>query len=309
MSTPPLFRLIAFVIVIGLSNAFQGQSTDVLNQIVQDPNAVVFPYNPDEDGSGAIGIADLLPFLIYFNNPVEFIVEGNELDEMSLQNVLTVLAQTLLDQAATIDSLQSQLNSQSEDLALLNPLLNLLPMASHFTYSASTQTMVLSGVNLQINNGSGMSYGSGNGLGNLILGYNEVEGGYHLPNGDLAAGEVRTGSHNIILGPGHSYTTNGGLVGGYNNTLSAKGGCLLSGQSSLASGNYAAVLGGMDNRATGNHSCISGGHSNTASGDRASVSGGLLNQSAGIATSILGGQYMQIFEQYETASGQYDINN
>jgi hypothetical protein len=39
------------------------------------------------------------------------------------------------------------------------------------------------------------------------------------------------------------------------------------------------------------------------------VSGGLLNQSAGIATSILGGQYMQIFEQYETASGQYDVNN
>jgi len=39
------------------------------------------------------------------------------------------------------------------------------------------------------------------------------------------------------------------------------------------------------------------------------VSGGLLNVSAGIATSVLGGQYMQIFEQYETASGQYDVNN
>ena len=59
----------------------------------------------------------------------------------------------------------------------------------------------------------------------------------------------------------------------------------------------------------GGLSCISGGHSNIASGDRSSVSGGLLNVSAGIATSVLGGQYMQIFEQYETASGQYDVNN
>ena len=34
-----------------------------------------------------------------------------------------------------------------------------------------------------------------------------------------------------------------------------------------------------------------------------------MNTSAGIATSILGGQYMQVSEQYETASGQYNINN
>ena len=69
------------------------------------------------------------------------------------------------------------------------------------------------------------------------------------------------------------------------------------------------MLGGLDNAATGLNSTISGGHSNTASGDRSSVSGGLLNLSGGIATSILGGQYMQVFEQYETASGQFNIND
>ena len=91
-----------------------------------------------------------------------------------------------------------------------------------------------------------MSYGVHNGTGNLILGYNEIEGGgYHLPNGDLAAGEVRTGSHNIVLGSGHSYTHNGGILGGTNNTLSGKGATVLGGQSSLASGNFASVLGGL----------------------------------------------------------------
>ena len=79
--------------------------------------------------------------------------------------------------------------------------------------------------------------------------------------------------------------------------------------SELATGTWSAILGGLDNRATASNTCISGGHSNTASGDRASISGGLLNTSAGIATSILGGQYMQVSEQYETASGQYNINN
>lgn len=286
-----------------------GWCQSMIEQVAADPGVVVYPYNPDEDNSGTIGIGDLLPFLIYFNNPVEFIVQNTEQDEYALQNVLGTLAQTVVQQAATIDSLESALATHMQAMEAYAPLLNLLPLANHGSYYAPSQTYRLDGINLQLTNGSGVSYGVHNGTGNLILGYNEIEGGYHLPNGDLAAGEVRTGSHNVILGSGHSYTHNGGILGGTNNTLSGKGATVLGGQSSLASGNFASVLGGLDNRAMGGLSCISGGHSNIASGDRSSVSGGLLNVSAGIATSVLGGQYMQIFEQYETASGQYDVNN
>ena len=164
-------------------------------------------------------------------------------------------------------------------------------------------------MNVQLDNGGGTTYGEANGLGNLILGYNEEEGGHRNAEGALMAGELRTGSHNLVLGAGHSYASNGGLLGGYNNSAFGQGASLLGGQASLASGAWSSVLGGLDNRAMGSNTCISGGHSNTASGDRASVSGGLLNISAGIATSILGGQYMQVSEQYETASGQYDIND
>jgi hypothetical protein len=45
-----------------------------------------------------------------------------------------------------------------------------------------------------------------NGTGNLILGYDETPG-------------TQTGSHDLLLGgTGDSYTSYGGIVGGFNNT-------------------------------------------------------------------------------------------
>ena len=41
---------------------------DLIQQVIDEPGQVVLPYNPDEDASGAIGAADLLPFLIYYGN-------------------------------------------------------------------------------------------------------------------------------------------------------------------------------------------------------------------------------------------------
>jgi hypothetical protein len=81
--------------------------------------------------------------------------------------------------------------------------------------------------------GSGTTDGTTNGLGNLIVGYNENV---------FAA--TRTGSHNLIIGVDHEYTSFAGLVAGWTNTIS------------------------------GPHATVSGGSSNVASGWAASVSGG-----------------------------------
>ena len=51
-------------------------------------------------------------------------------------------------------------------------------------------TIRFSGVNVQIVDGSGNTSGAVNGRGNLIVGYNELRG----------SGDVRTGSHNIVVG-------------------------------------------------------------------------------------------------------------
>jgi hypothetical protein len=92
------------------------------------------------------------------------------------------------------------------------------------------------------------------GLGNLIIGYNEQAGvGPPLPR------EVRTGSHNLVVGDQHSYNSYGGFVAGKRNAVTA---------------DYASVCGGAVNEASGSFSSVSGGQRNVASGHVASVSGG-----------------------------------
>ena len=298
-------QLMSFALLIGFSMEAACQ-LDLIQQVIDEPGQIVLPYNPDEDASGAIGAADLLPFLIYYGNPVGFYESESSLDSMSLENILVAMSQLLLTQQNDINALQSQLEEQTAAINDLLPLYPLIPIADQSTYSNSTWT--LNAMNVQLINGAGATYNSPNGLGNLILGYNEEEGGHHNEDGTFADSEIRTGSHNLVIGSGHTYGGSGAMVGGHNNTSFGLGASIFSGQSNMALGTWSAALGGLDNRVIGSHSCISGGHSNVASGDRSSVSGGLLNESSGIATSILGGQYMQVFEQYQTASGQYNVN-
>ena len=305
-----LLVLFGVLVVMGLSRAL-GQAAPLLvaEQVAGNPGAVQFPYNPDVDASGTIATEDLIGFLLYFGDEDGFDVatEAEGLDSLSLPEVLESLASLLVAQQNQIEALEGQLNAYQLALDTFVPLINLLPVALNSSFAENTWTM--SGLNVQLVNGSGSTYGTSNGLGNLVLGYNEEDGGHRDSTGTLVDGEVRMGSHNMVLGGGHSYAGNGGLIGGFNNTAWGQGAGILGGRANFASGAWSSVLGGLDNAATGLNSTISGGHSNTASGDRSSVSGGLLNLSGGIATSVLGGQYMQVFEQYETASGQFNIND
>ena len=53
----------------------------------------------------------------------------------------------------------------------------------------SGRTVQIAGANLQIVSGAGSTDAPPNGLGNLIIGYNEA-----------TAGQTRTGSHNVVIG-------------------------------------------------------------------------------------------------------------
>lgn len=303
MST--LTRLMAPCLFLTALAAYgQSENLQLAQELANDASAVEYPYNPDADASGQVGAEDLIELFIYFGNPLGFQISD---DDMSLPSILEQLAELLVAQQEQIASLEEQLQGQEQAIASLAPLLSLVPVAERSSFGQDTWN--LSGLNVRLDNGAGTTYGASNGLGNLILGYNESEGGHRDAEGNFMDGEVRVGSHNLVVGAGHTYGSNGSLLGGYNNSLFGQGSAILSGQASLATGTWSAILGGLDNRATATNTCISGGHSNTASGDRASISGGLLNISSGIATSILGGQYLQVSEQYESASGQYDIND
>jgi hypothetical protein len=147
-------------------------------------------------------------------------------------------------------------------------------------FSRSENEVTISGANLNIISGSGSTAGAINGLGNLIIGYNELRG----------AGDDRTGSHNLVIGRYHNYSSYGGLVAGYYNTISNTYATVTAGRYNQATGTYSSVSGGVSNTASGDGSSVSGGENNTAGGGSYnSVNGGRRNIACGGYSSILGG--------------------
>ncbi|KZN61894.1 hypothetical protein N473_20345 [Pseudoalteromonas luteoviolacea CPMOR-1] len=169
-------------------------------------------------------------------------------------------------------------------------------------------TLVINGCNLHIANGTGYTHkknnvSAANGVGNLILGYNTLKYGSQTPELD------RRGSHNVILGDGHSYQSTGTLITGRNNTvtgqsaviagsgnqISGYGSAIMSGSNHTIEANHASIFGGTNNTiyADATWGSISGGETNRVYAQLASVIGGRHNSAFGIASSISGGQFNQ----------------
>jgi hypothetical protein len=177
---------------------------------------------------------------------------------------------------------------------------------SAMTFDATANEVIITGANLRIVNGLG-STDTTNGLGNLIVGYNELrQENPDCPSVFLTCTDTRTGSHNVVVGKEHNFSSFGGLVigdfneisgefasvsGGQFNTASGIIGSSVSGgQFNTASGIASSVSGGGGNTASGAISSVSGGGGNTASRTAASVSGGEGNTASGVGSSISGGE-------------------
>jgi len=182
--------------------------------------------------------------------------------------------------------------------------------------------VVITGANLRIVNGL-RATATANGLGNLLVGYNELR-----DDGD----NEHTGSHNLVVGQGHNFSSFGGLVvgrqnairgafasvsGGFDNTASGdsasvSGGIfnrasgpsasVSGGFDNMAKGNAAAVSGGDGNTASGNTTVVSGGHGNTASGHTAAISGGEANTARGFSAAISGGRNRRVERDFDWAT-------
>jgi hypothetical protein len=148
--------------------------------------------------------------------------------------------------------------------------------------------VVITGANLRIVNGLGTT-NTTNGLGNLIVGYNESR----VPIGGT---DSRTGSHNVVVGRELNFSSFGGLVVGQFNEISGQFASVSGGSSNTASGPRSSVSGGGLNTASGGNASVSGGGFNIASGGISSVSGGENNEASGGVSSVSGGQF-------NTASG------
>jgi len=157
----------------------------------------------------------------------------------------------------------------------------------------TAKTIRITGCNLQIVNGLGQTNGGGdpdsvtvtatNGVGNLIVGYQELRG----------VDDDRTGSHNVVVGTQHKYSSAGGLVVGYYNT---------------SSGGWSSVIGGQYNTTNGQSSSVSGGRYNTANGESSSVSGGEGNEVSGNQSAICGGRYNRCGGSWSCVNGGLTVS-
>ena len=201
--------------------------------------------------------------------------------------------------ADKIDGLEaSAFYTQAEVDALLVSYNSRITALEDLLASVSTensgQDVVFTGVNLHIRSGSGVTGGAINGLGNLIIGYNE----------DLfAPTATRTGSHNLVVGSEHSYSSYGGFLAGYQNTVSERYASVIGGRENTASGINAAISGGMGNTASGSYASICGGENNTASGIYSSVSAGGGNTASGSNASVSGGVNNTAIGAWSSVSG------
>lgn len=215
-------------------------------------------------------------------------------------STISSLQKTVSDLQDTINKLQSSLNAVES-----NSVLSLDGNLDYVVDANGYATAQFTGINVQVVNG--VSQETTNGLGNLIVGYNNTrsigdaicsDGQYIDQVACEGAGETwtinhKSGSHNLVAGDENSYSQTGGVVFGKINSINR---------------NYAGVIGGYANTARGTNSSVSGGSNNTASGGNSSVSGGDGNIASGFDSSISGGDRNIASGTFSGISGGYQNN-
>lgn len=233
---------------------------------------------------------------------------------MQIQN--TALNSQVAALKTQVGALQSQSNA-------LKPLANLAP---YVRLDLSTINgvigphVIFEGVNVHVRSGMGPvtdvieaysfndalgTFGTAlhtNGLGNLIIGYDE------LPCAAKSCPPLparRQGSHNLVLGFGHQFSDLGALLAGVNGVSGAPSANVLGGWNNQALSVMANVVGGELNQAIGRSSTVVGGFGNAASGSFAAVAGGFGNLATNTGATVSGGHNGQAFGEYSTVSGGF----
>ena len=232
--------------------------------IASAQNEITYPYNPDSDGDQYVSVSDVLSSVSSFGS--EFNPAEIQIDGVGLAEVISTLQATVEAQQTYINQLQEYISIEAE-------------------------TVLISGANLQVVSGSGETAEAVNGTGNIIIGYDEDS------NSD------KSGSHNLVVGFGHTYSSYGGIVAGSNNSITGDYSSVSGGRYNTASGLMSSVSGGYGNSASGYLSSVSGGNSNNASGEASSVLGGHTNNSFGSFSSVSGGFENTASPNYSTVSG------
>jgi hypothetical protein len=174
----------------------------------------------------------------------------------------------------------------------------------------------VTGANLQVVNGLGAT-GLTNGVGNVIVGYDEAgtvgmlvcsDGTWNNQLACESHGKVwgrnhRSGSHNVVVGSEHSYSSYAGVVFGLANVVNSPYAGVTGGNFNVASGAYSSVTGGGQNTAAGPAASVGGGSGNLATGNLSTVTGGELNTASALYTVVSGGYQRSAATRFDWAAG------
>lgn len=254
-------------------------------------------------------IASALQTLTARIDTLEGRIDALEGDMTTADGRIDTLEGALATANGRIDTLEADLatangriDTLEGDLATANGRIDALE-STFAGVSRTGDLLTFSGMNVQVTSGSGATGGTINGLGNLIVGYNtdNESGSLKGDNSD----DIRTGSHNLIVGDDHTYSSYGAIVAGYDNATTAPSTSVTGGVTNIAAGSFASVSGGFDNTASGYSASVTGGINNTASSYFTSVSGGFLNTASFHSASVSGGRENTASDFQASVSGGY----
>ena len=228
--------------------------------------------------------------------------------------VIATLAAQIASLEATVTALQASLAQVSN-----NSVLQLDGLMALDNSDVMRPAVIFTGVNVQIVNGGGETdTQTPNGVGNLLIGYDEArttapppecsDGRYSnivdcTTNSGIWALNHKTGSHNLVIGPYNNYSQTMSIVSGAGNTASGRFSVVLGATVNVAGGPGAVVIGGGNNQARNEFSVVVGGLLNSATGRSSIVSGGEQNVASGRSSSVNGGRQNAAVGDYSTVGG------
>jgi hypothetical protein len=235
--------------------------------------------------------------VLFAGQPISIVSETSTMIEAALPNTVTPGVGYLVDVIVTggsgrsgefdltvtrddeleaeIDALQASLAARQAQVAALEALL--VGVTRGIDPVTHIDTIVLSGANLEIVNGTGVT-DAANGAGNLVIGYNTGTSG------------EKTGSHFLLVGDQHRFTTTSGIASGTEHVVEGDVAAFLGGANQVVQFAYAAgAAGGVVHAVLGDHGFVGGGVSQAADGEASFVGGGDDNASQEDQAGIAGG--------------------
>jgi hypothetical protein len=259
---------------------------------------------------------------------------GSSSDTSALETQVAALEARITTLESQLATVQSQVTTATTTLSDASAAISWAEDVQQYVSIDSRGDVVVAGANLRVQNVPGETPPSSptlNSKGNIIVGFDDERregtctGGANnglacdpdlvadCPDGTCSDPQVvsdKTGSHNVVIGPKHSYTRDSSLLVGFGNTVTASaafaggvrnvvaaaggsvhggtqnviptsgfGSTICGGKGNSAGGTYAVVAGGQNNSATGFYSVAGGGRDNANGADWGVIVGGHSNTS------------------------------